>query len=302
MGNVRSGKRLFIVRVWILFCLSVMSPAGVWGDEEIIPSRDHCITRFPNGDVNWSTGKVYVRGKAAPGDQEETKDPDFISSVARSDARRHLIDTLKRIQITGSRRVGDLAAADDHFLAGIETLAKNVRMIAQSYTSNYSMEVVLEATLYGGFLQLVLPEAIRHIPTLKIIDPIKPYGYNARAYTGLIIDATGTGFQPVLYPVVISELGTPVYSALFISREFAVQRGVCRYTYNADALETAKWVGPHPIKIKGLRKGGTGNGSIVVSRADADAMEDLTERHAFMRECRVVILLAPAPEKETPSP
>ena len=273
-----------------IICMG-MVPSGAMGTEPVIPSAHHCISALAHGKVDWSTGRIYVQGRAAPASQQAKASPDFILSMARSDARKNLVEILKQLPITGQRCVGDLTASDDHFLAGIETLAKNSQLIHQSYTSDYTMEVMMEATLFGGFLQLVLPETIRHIPTLKLLDP--PPAPAQKKYTGLIIDATAMGFRPVLYPQVVSELGEPVYTALFISREFAVQGGVCRYLYSRAAVETAQWVGPHPLVITGLRKGGPGNGTIVISRADADAVASIRERHDFMRRCRVVILVAP---------
>jgi hypothetical protein len=117
-------------------------------------------------------------------------------------------------------------------------------------------------------------------------------------YTGLIIDATAIEFCPVLYPVVISELGSEIYSALFISREIAVQQGVCRYVCAMDSVDTVRWVGENPISVKALRTGGPGNSSIVISRSDADIIEKTRERHRFMRECRVIILVSQTPNDQ----
>jgi len=213
-------------------------------------------------------------------------------SAARIAARRNLVDILKQLNIHAGQSVGALAASDDHILAGIEKNVMDARLIKQSYTSNRSIEVVLETSIFGGFLQLVLPEEIKSIPTLEIIHPPVSLRKNQLEYTGLIIDATAIGFDPVLYPVVVSELGDQIYNALFISREFAVQKGVCRYLCRMDSVEIAQWVGDNPIRVKGLRKGGTGNSSIVISKSDADKIEKIRERHRFMKACQVVILVS----------
>ncbi len=300
VDSVMGGSgRLLKISVWgVLVCLGLFSSVSR-GNGEMETPRHQCLVELSKGEVNWSTGKVYARGKAVPVDRKKADSPDFILSVARSDARRNLIETLKHLEIYAGYSVASLAMSDDHILAGIEKNAMDATLVKQSYTSDRTMEVVLETSLFGGFLQLVLPEEIKSIPTLQIIDPPKTDSpktvrENQPEYTGLIIDATAIGFQPVLYPVVVSELGSEIYSALFISREIAVQQGVCRYMCTVDPVEAEKWVGKNPIQVKGLRKGGVGNSSLVISRSDADRIEKTRERHRFMRECRVIILVAPA--------
>lgn len=254
--------------------------------------QNGCIEMFPQGYVNWTTGKVYAGGKVVPSDRKKADSPNFILSAARSAARRNLIEILKQLNIYGNFSVGTLAASDDHILAGIEKNVMDAKLVKQSYTSNRSIDVMLETSIFGGFLQLVLPEEIKSIPTLQIINPRPSSGGNTREYTGLIIDATAIGFEPVLYPVVVSELGQKIYSALFVSREFAVQKGVCRYLCRMDSPEALKWVGDNPIQVKALRKGGLGDSSIVISKSDGDKIENIRERHGFMKACRVIILVS----------
>ncbi len=285
-----------ILQGLLIGCCLCVSP--VWGEEKIDTPRHQCTSTFSRGEINWSTGKVYARGRAVPVDRKKAESPDFILSLARSDARRNLIETLKSLDIYRGRSVEALAGSDDHILAGIEKSAMDAALIKQSYTSDRTMEVVLESTLFGGFLQLVLPEEIKSIPTLQILDPPAVLEKKSSEYTGLIIDATAIEFYPVLYPVVISELGSEIYSALFISREIAVQQGVCRYVCAMDSVDTVRWVGENPISVKALRTGGPGNSSIVISRSDADIIEKTRERHRFMRECRVIILVSQTPNDQ----
>ena len=278
--------------LWLLIWLSLFSVSVVCGDQNMGFPHNGCLVQLSHGYVNWSTGKVYASGKVVPADRKKADSPDFILSAARSAARRNLVETLQQLDIYAGRSVGSLAASNNDILASIGKNVMDAKLIKQSYTSNRTIEVVLETAIFGGFLQLVLPEEIKSIPTLQIIDPPEPHKKNKLEYTGLIIDATAIGFYPVLYPVVVSELGAEIYNALFISREFAVQQGVCRYLCSMDTAKTAKWVGDNPIRVKGLRKGGTGNSSIVISRSDADRIEKIRERHRFMKECRVIILVS----------
>jgi len=189
--------------------------------------------------------------------------------------------------------VGQYASQNDIILAGIEKTARDAVITRQYYTSALDVELKIETNIWGGFLQLVLPDDIRQIPkinTEKPVDTAKPeMGYIP--YTGLIIDAQGLELEQTLYPTIISEQGNEIYSSLFISREFAVQYGVCTYACSLDGAIRKKRIGSHPLVFKGLRKSNNKNASIVISMADTKQIEKILERHIFLKECRVVIVV-----------
>jgi len=265
------------------------------------PDIGECKALFSHGSINWTTGKVQATGRALPPEQEMEQASEYILSAAKADASRHLIAILKQIHLTANMPVEKHIASKDRRMAGIEEIASNALIKKQHYISDRSMEVTLETSLLGGFLQLVLPEKIKQIPEIRTINPEqKPE--SQKAYTGLVIDARELDFQPVLYPVVVSEQGEEIYSALFISREHAVQRGVCQYVCGSDLTGALKKAGENPILVKGLRKGRENNSTIVIAWPDSEKIEKATEHYRFMRECRVVILLdTPMESRDSPA-
>jgi hypothetical protein len=56
-----------------------------------------------------------------------------------------------------------------------------------------------------------------------------------------------------------------------------------------NALQNPR-VGAHPLVIKGLRTSGKENTAIVISTADAKQIEQATERHQFLKQCRVMFV------------
>jgi len=255
------------------------------------PSENHhCITSLDHGTINWSIGTVTAVGVAPPRITKDNRhEPD--PGSARTEANRRLIEMLKQIRIHNDLRVGMYAAQNDTIMAGIEKTARDAAIIRQYYTSALDVELAIQTRIFGGFLQLVLPDEIRQIP--RINPEIRP---NAQIesgkipYTGLILDIRELAFEPVLYPVIVSEQGDFIYSSLYISREFAVQHGVCKYLCSMDnALEDPR-VGSHPLVLKGLRTAGKDNTAIVISTADAKAVEKATERHLFLKQCRVIFV------------
>ncbi len=280
--------------------------------------NDLCITKFAHGSVNWHTGKVQAKGRACPSDKKRPESSDYILSAAKADASHNLSIILKKIGSAammnnddykishknsyqgkiGDDKISDSASSQDTIMAGIETIASNAKVIEQHYTSDRAMEVTIETSILGGFLQLVLPDSIREIPKINFIGSccketeVKNSQNKDKAkFTGLIINAKGLSFHPVIYPVVLSEMGKKIYSSMFISREYAVQWGVCGYACTMEEALNSKKAGKNPIIIKGLRKGGPDNSSIIISSHDAEKIERATEHYSFMKKCKVVILL-----------
>ncbi len=252
-----------------------------------------CITTHEQGRINWTTGQITVSGKATPSGNT-TKEIESLPGSARADANRNLIQLLKQINIYHGLNVGQYAAANDKILGGIETTAREAITTLQTYTSAMDLQVMVSMNFHGAFLQLVLPEEICQISGVNLETsqktPAKNPSDSSTAHTGLIIDAGAVVFQPVLYPVVIDENEKQIYSSQFISREFAVQFGVCSYASDMASAMKQKHVGAAPVVVKALRASKKNAAFLVISTADAKRLEKITERHRFFRECRVVII------------
>ena len=286
--NLRQNRRYLVYAGMVVVGFLVMNSFCLAGLDQ--PKSYHCVTQFENGSINWSTGNVFGIGKASPEGKSELSHQ-FVLGSARADANRQIIEILKKIKISNTLTVGEYASKNDVILAGMEKTARDAAISKQYYTSALSVEIMIETSMFGGFLQLVLPEEIRQIS--KISPEIRkknsnPVGENL--YTGLIIDARGLGFEPVLNPLIVSEQGHDIYSSVFISREFAVQNGVCKYLCSMDQALKDKRIGNHPLVFKGLRKEGKPTTAIVISISDYRLFEKTTERHAFLKECRVIIV------------
>jgi hypothetical protein len=268
--------------------LSVILLSMVWAAGGM--AQTDCLTKYASGFVNWQTGKITAIGKAVPADSRDTS-IERVPHLARANANRHVIDILKQIRISPELDVGTYAAKNDIILAGMEKTAWDAVVTQQLYTSAFAVEIHIETSMYGGFLQLVLPEEIRQIPTINPDVSQKQAGKKKQKIaTGLVIDARKLNMSPVLTPVVVSEQGHDVYSSVFISREFAVQNGVCKYVCDMQTALNDKRVGNYPLVVKGIRKQAQTQ-AIVISMADYHILEKTTERHQFLAECRVVIVI-----------
>jgi hypothetical protein len=273
--------------IWTLACIIGLT-ANAFCD--IGMESNHCIMSLDQGTINWTTGTVTVTGRSAP-----SINPDNITEAdpgaARADANRRLITLLTQIKIFNDLTVGHYAAQNDAIMAGIEKTARDAVITRQYYTSALDVELTVQTRILGGFLQLVLPDEIRQIPK---INPDGLTGAQMESgkipYTGLIVDVRELDFEPVLYPVIVSEQGGAIYSAVFISREFAVQQGVCKYVCDMETALQDPRAGGNPLVIKGLRTSSEENTAIIISTADTKQIEQATERHQFLKQCQVMFV------------
>lgn len=272
----------------LILCIGLISSRCHAQNEE--PSSGHCITQYQNGSINWTTGEIIATGKASPKGNKEFSN-ESIPGSARTDANRHIINILKQIKINDALTIEKYASKNDIILAGIEKTARDAVIIRQYYTSDLAVEIMARTSIMGGFLQLVLPDNIRHIPEISPEFSRKSSDNdNVIQKTGMIVDAREIDIEPVLNPVITSEQGHAVYSGEFISREFAVKNGVCKYICTLDDALKDKRIGKNPLIFKALRREGGKNSAIIISTSDYLLLEKTTERHVFLKECKVIIV------------
>ena len=152
---------------YTLVCIFIcLIPFSVCPADQDQTKPYHCVTQNENGSINWTTGKITAVGKAFPDDKMQTSN-EWIQGAARADANRGVIKILKGIKLSKSQRVEEYAAQSDIILAGIEKTARDAVILKQYYTSALAVEMTIETSIFGGFLQLVLPEDIRQIPKIS---------------------------------------------------------------------------------------------------------------------------------------
>lgn len=287
-SGLKVGPGIFMAwAVWVI----VLFSWGVCVADESKNMPAACLTQLEHGSINWATGHVYAVGRASPKDNTDLSH-ESVPGAARADANRHLIQILKQINISDTLSVGEYASKNDAILAGIEKAARDSIVEKQYYNSALSVEITIKTSMLGGFLQLILPEQIRQIPQIstQVTGKVKTER-ESHPHTGLVIDARKLEVLPVLNPVIASEKGDDIFSAEFISREFAVQNGVCRYFCSMEKALKDEKTGPNPVVFKALRKEGEQNNAIILSMSDYRQFEKIEERHAFLKECRLIIVI-----------
>jgi hypothetical protein len=289
-------KTCLTMTVVILLCLGSGFSKGV--------ETTDIVEMFDSGFINWTQGIFVSKGTGSPPaktSESTANDHDIILNDSRNHALKNMLSIMLATRIRANILARDVAVKNEMIMAQIESLAKGVKPVKREYMSDGTVEITMQMNMFGGFSQLILPEEIKQIEPIKTVSREEASSTEAGAssspeskseiYTGLVVDARGTQFKPAMAPVIVDENGKEVYGGAFVSREFAVQKGMCKYLRDVKAAQTDATVANHPLTVKGLRVDNGILSNIVISNADAMKIRSTSEHLSFLKQCRVIIVM-----------
>lgn len=259
------------------------------------------IQSFPNGNLNWSNGVLTIKSIVDPLNVNDSRSdtPPELSLLLT----KRMIESLSYIRVDSRRTLSDLLGDNDEIRGKLINITQATPMYQYADLPDGKVEMAVEIKLFGGLAQLMLPSDIRQVETIKALRNRTGGKDNGRTkgasnsnspveegYTGLVVDARGLDIQPALVPMLVDENYQEVYGAAFVSREYAVQSGLCRYARSMGEADHRR-VGSRPLCVKGLHKASGGLCDIVISNSDAAKLRSASSHLAFLKQCRVVILL-----------
>ncbi|MDM8554633.1 hypothetical protein QUF75_07890 [Desulfococcaceae bacterium HSG7] len=311
-------------RLLIIMIISIvmLAPALSYSDESQDESYD-LVETLEKGRINWTKGAIEATGVMLPDKQlfgNFVHEGRFVR-IALNDAYRNLLDkvitialragyknlrdVVKSVRIDADTLVQDLAINNDFIMAEIESMIKSAQLVKKDYLSDGTVKITLQMSLYGGFSQLVLPNDIKLLESIKILkknsdktasvplsrDDLIDLSDVEKTYTGVVVDARGLKANPALAPIIQDENGENVFGPPVISREFAIQHGISGYSTTLETARRLPRVAGNPLTVKGLRAKGSGASVIVISNADASKLRRSSKHLEFLKQCRVVIVM-----------
>jgi hypothetical protein len=269
----------------MILVLLITIPVFGYGD-----SSQNVVEQKEKGCINWSRGVIQAKGigilpKGVSGNTDARSEA---LTNAEMDAFRKIFEIAKEVRIDGATLVGNTALLDNAILSKIENLAENAKVVKKEYLTDGTVKIGMEMNLRGGFAQLVLPKEIK---SLDSITPVTMNNTSRQTFTGLVVDARGLYFRPLMVPRIIDENDQEVYGSAFVSREYAVQQGMSGYEKDLGKIVHNRRVADHPLVVKGLKAVGQGRSEIVISNADASKLRSTSESLTFLKKCRVIIVV-----------
>lgn len=263
------------------------------------------VENFDNGCINWTKGVFRAKGIKGPLEKKIGEPINFKKTLAcaKINAHHNLLEVAKAIRITGISRVGEYASTDDKIMAKLMDMVKKTSISCQEYITDGTVMVEIEMCLYGGFAQLVLPQEIEHVVNIKPLgnhqgDKSQSNGAQPlqlsdkkEIYTGLVVDARGIDADMVMAPKIMDENFQEVYGSAFVSREVAVQEGMCLYENDITSARQHPRVLDNPLTVRGLRTKNSLGSDIIISNTDAMKIRSSSEHLMFLKQCRVIIVV-----------
>lgn len=295
----------------IVVSILVVSKGVAIGQEAVTMAQwTQLIEQFGNqGAVNWSAGYIEAVGIGAPPERFIGKPQarPMALRAAQVDAYRNLLEITKGVRVDSTTEVKDFTTTSDVINTQVEGVVKGARVMKQEYMSDGTVEVTVRMSL-GSLGPIIMPKALERKPepapvaaTPPPVAPPAPPALPAAAppkpaapgvvYTGLVVDARGIQVRPAMSPRILDESGREVYGSMMVEREFAIQQGMTGYARDLAAAMTNPRVTNNPINVKGIKAEGAGRTDIVISNTDADAIRNVAENLAFLKKCRVMIVL-----------
>ncbi len=268
--------------------------------------------------INWTRNVLYASGTSAtPIDSRDRALRIAALDTATSTAAQNLMQAVLQVTIGSSATVEDAIRTDAALRQGISTLVRRFTITDTRAMSDMSVEVDLELPLTDRMAGLLLPDRTgygawrlddiarsplsllpwpecREVPAgIELVIPSQGLSsYRGKAYTGLIIDARKIGVEPALLPRIVDEAGNEIYGPKYVTRESAVQAGLASYYSSLDAAKKDARAGGEPLVICGVRAEGKYPVDIAVSANDAVIIHAAAKTNNFLRQCRVIIVVA----------
>ena len=243
------------------------------------------------GSIDWGKRSVTAVGIGAPNPAfpEVTARPMAIRA-ARDVALRNALELVKGVQMTSATTVENFMVSNDQIRTSVEGFIRKFESSEPKYMSDKTIEITVTIPLDNELASAILPSSITSTPALLAAPSIQVV--RAVNFTGLVIDARGTGVIPAMIPKIMDEDGKEIYGSAYVSREWATKWGMAGYAKTPEQASAFKdRVGTQPGMIKAVRATGASRCDLVISNSDANDIRAAAKSMKFLSDCRVIILV-----------
>ena len=302
MKGMYRKKRLSLLIAVVLVCL---------GSVTLFAAGGSAVT-------DWENEVISGTGYGTPPDR--AKNPGHARILAHQaamlDAYRRLAEQAKGIHITADSTMEDNILSGDIVSGEVDAVIKRAKIVpgSETYDEYGNCTVTLEVPLYGvsnSIAKVALKPVAKEAfpaPTVNVSVSVgggaatpsaqssgssaasAPASGNVGAqggYTGLIVDCSGLGLNPVMSPVIRNDGGQPIYGYKNLDYDKVVAQGMASYANGKNGNTSRAGSNPLVVKATGVENH---NSYPVISTSDANRV--LTENQAshFLDNCAVVFI------------
>ena len=286
-------------KAWAPICLAV----ACFSSPVLAASEPagHFIEQItPNGYVNWTTGMATATGLGVPPRNAVSamQSKEMTRAAAWSVALRNLLEVVKGIQVDSHTTVQNYITTNTEVQTRVDGLVQGAKLVREHELPTGEFETTAQIKMAGQLSEFVLPKGPQITSPIARFQQVPPPAKPKIPYTGLLIDARGTGARAALAPRILTQ-EDEIYGPSFVDPKFISGPSVAEpgriawyFTDEAKAREHYK-VTANPLVIKALRATGENSTDLVIEETKAEYLETLPEHRAFFSQAKVLIIVDP---------
>ncbi len=267
--------------------------------------RQSCLQSSPNGCIDWEKGIIYATGMGIPNPAHKSPQQKKYGAyqAALVVAKRNLLQMVEDVQISSSQTVKEGMLESDVIKTEIHGSLRQVMEEGKPRLSSdgttwvtvkmYMRDIMNALSKNEGFAlaeDASFKSTVDQAPKTKN-KKLSPGGDVNSIYTGLILDARGSGVKPAMSPKVYGAQGEELYGSFMISRKYALEFGVAGYVKDLEKAKANERVRGNPLLLKAKVRGSATGADLQLNEGDAKLLKELNKSQTFLREARVIILL-----------
>jgi len=248
----------------------------------------------PNGRADWTTGIVTAKGIGIPPKNPASalQAKEMAKSAAWAVALRNLLEVVKGVRVDSTTTIDNFIMKSDEVRTRVEGMVKGAKLVKEQEMPDGSFETTVEMKLTGDFSGVVLPKpSLRTDPLPQYKKPVVDGHTISKSYSGLVVDARGTGAQTALAPRILNEQGDEAYSVAYVEQRDVAEQGIAIYVSDLPSAQANPRVTSTPLLVKALRASGNNHTDLVVSDADVQTIHGVPAHFKFLKQAKVLVIL-----------
>ncbi len=208
------------------------------------------VERSEKGEIDWEKGVLRVVGRSKAGKQGDVKAELLSRRAAIADAYARAMEVVAGVRIEGSQTVGDAAKKDQGLNVQIRGLVQGGKVVGETPRSpKGEHEVTLEVPMRGL-------RGIQSVFLDRLGTPKQSSGQLTNVadetegeFTGILIDARGTGLNAGMFPQLLDENGNVIADPADSDADILREKGQAAYVVGDPDKQgfMHERLGPNPL-------------------------------------------------------